>query len=332
MMKTVLPFTETFQREKRYFPVMTTQTNHAIQVHDYGDPNQLQLEQIPVPEPQEGEVLMRVHAAGVNPMDWKIRTGMLKNFMPATFPYVPGADLAGVVVKVGPGVTAFQPGQAVFGRTSHGSYAEYTIAPASTLALKPASLSYDEAATIAVGATTAWQGLFDNGKLQPGQRVLILGGAGGVGNFAVQFARWKGAQVISTASTRNVDFVRSLGAETVIDYTQTQVADAVHDVDLVFDTVGGSALAGVLPTLKRGGTLVSIAGQPDEAEAKERDVRTARFSAQVSTELLATFAQLIDEGHIKVFIGPVFSLNEAGKAQELSQSGHGRGRIILHIA
>ncbi|MHB8599454.1 MAG: NADP-dependent oxidoreductase [Ktedonobacteraceae bacterium] len=311
---------------------MTTQTNNAIQVHNYGDADQLKLEQIPVQEPQEGEVLVRVHAAGVNPMDWKIRTGMLKNFMPATFPYVPGADLAGVVAKVGPGVTAFQPGQEVFGRSSKGSYAEYTTAPASTLALKPSSLSYDEAATIAVGATTAWQGLFDNGKLQPGQRVLILGGAGGVGNFAVQFARWKGAQVISTTSTRNVDFVRSLGAETVIDYTQTQVADVVHDVDLVFDTVGGSALEGVLPTLKRGGTLVSIAGQPDEATAKERDVRTARFSAQVSTELLSTFAKLIDEGQIKVFVGPVFSLNEAGKAQQLSQSGHGRGRIILHIA
>ena len=311
---------------------MATQTINAIQVHDYGSADQLRLEQIPMPEPQEGEVLVRVYAAGVNPVDWKIRAGWMKDFMPATFPYVPGADLAGVVAKVGPGVTNFQPGQAVFGRSSKGSYAEYAIAPASTLALKPASLSYDEAATIAVGATTAWQGLFEYGKLQAGQRVLILGGAGGVGNFAVQFARVKGAHVISTASTSNVDFVRSLGAETVIDYTQTQVTDAVHNVDLVFDTVGGEALAGVLPTLKRGGTLVTIAGRPDEAKAKEQDVRTASFSAQVSTELLTTFAQLIDEGQIKVFVGPVFSLNEASKAQEISQSGHGRGRIVLHIA
>ena len=311
---------------------MATQTINAIQVHDYGSADQLRLEQIPTPEPQEGEVLVRVHAAGVNPVDWKIRAGWMKDFRPSTFPYVPGADLAGVVAKVGPGVTAFQPGQAVFGRSSQGSYAEYAIAPASTLALKPASLSYDEAATIAVGATTAWQGLFEYGKLQPGQRVLILGGAGGVGNFAVQFARLKGAHVISTASTSNVDFVRSLGAETVIDYTQTQVTDVVRDVDLVFDAVGGEALAGVLPTLKRGGTLVTIAGRPDEAKAKEQDVRTASFSAQVSTALLTTFAQLIDEGQIKVFVGPVFSLNEAGKAQEISQSGHGRGRIVLHIA
>lgn len=311
---------------------MATQTINAIQVHDYGDADQLKLEQIPVPDAQQGEVLVRVHAAGVNPVDWKIRAGWMKAFRPSTFPYVPGADLAGVVAKVGPGVTTFEPGQEVFGRSSQGSYAEYALAPANTLAVKPASLSFDEAATIPVGATTAWQGLFDYGNLQPGQRVLILGGAGGVGNFAVQFARWKGAHVISTASTRNADFVRSLGAEQVIDYTQTQVADAVHDVDLVLDTVGGEALSGVLPTLKRGGTLVSIAGQPDEAKAKERDVRIARFSAQVSTELLNTFAKLIDEGHVKVFVGPVFSLNEAGKAQELSQSGHGRGRIVLHIA
>jgi NADPH:quinone reductase-like Zn-dependent oxidoreductase len=311
---------------------MATRTINAIQVHDYGDADQLKLEQITQPEPQEGEVLVRVHAAGVNPVDWKIRAGWMKDFRPSTFPYVPGADLAGVVEKVGAGVSEFQPGQAVFGRSSQGSYAEYAIAPANTLALKPQSMSFDEAATIPIGATTAWQGLFDHGNLQLGQRVLILGGAGGVGDYAVQFARWKGAHVISTASTSNVDFVRSLGAETVIDYTKTHVEDAVHDVDLVFDTVGGTALASAWPTLKRGGTLVSIAGQPDEAKARELGVRTARFSAQVNTELLNTFAKLIVEGQVKAVVGAVFSLSEAAKAQELSQSGHGRGRIILHVA
>ena len=311
---------------------MSTQTINAIHVHDYGNADQLKLEQIPQPEPQEGEVLVRVYAAGVNPVDWKIRAGWLKDFRPSTFPYVPGADLAGVVEKVGPGVTAFQSGQEVFGRSSQGSYAEYSIAPANTLALKPKTLSFDDAATIPVGATTGWQGLFDHGNLQPGQRVLILGGAGGVGLFAVQFARWKGAHVISTASTGNVDFVRSLGAETVIDYTKTRIEDEVHDVDLVFDTVGGAALASAWPTLKRGGTLVSIASQPDEAKARELGVRTASFSAQVTSELLSTFARLIDEGQIQTFVGATFPLSEAGKAQELSQSGHGRGRIILHIA
>lgn len=319
-------------RRRGYLKNMATRMINAIQVHDYGGADQLKLEKIPLPEPQEGEVLVRVHAAGVNPADWKVREGFFKAFRPSTFPYVPGADLAGVVEKVGPGVTAFQPGQEVFGRSSAGSYTEYALAPVNMLALKPKTLSFDEAATVPVGATTAWQGLFDHGNLQPGQRLLTLGGAGGVGLFAVQFARWKGAHVISTASTRNVDFVRSLGAETVIDYTKTRVENVVHDVDLVFDAVGGAALASVWPTLKRGGTLVSIAGQPDEAKASELGVRAVRFSSQVSTELLNTFARLIDGGQVKVEIGTTFPLSEARKAQELSQSGHGRGRIVLHIA
>ncbi len=311
---------------------MSTRSINAIQVHDYGNADQLKLERIAEPEPKESEVLVRVYAAGVNPADWKVRSGYFKAFSPTKFPYIPGADLAGVVDKVGSGVSMFQPGQEVFGRSAAGSYAEYSIALANTLALKPKSLSFDEAATIPVGATTAWQGIFDHGHLQPGQRVLILGGAGGVGLFAVQFARWKGAHVIATASTSNVDFVRSLGAETAIDYTKTQVGDVVRDIDLVFDTVGGAALASSYSTLKRGGTLVSIAGQPDEAKLRELDVHGERFSAQVNTELLNTFAQLIDEGKVKVFVGPTFPLSEAGKAQELSQRGHGRGRIILHIA
>lgn len=304
----------------------------AIQVHDYGEADQLQLEQVPQPQPDAGEVLVRVYAAGVNPVDWKIRSGMMRAFRPSTFPYVPGADLAGVVERVGSGVTTFQPGQAVFGRGSRGTYAEYAPAPAATLALKPKSLSFDEAATLPVGATTAWQGLFDQGNLHAGQRVLILGGSGGVGLFAVQFARWKGAHVLSTTSTGHVEFVRSLGAEQVIDYTRANLADQARDVDLVLDTVGGAALESAWPTLKRGGTLVSIAGQPDEARARELGVRAARFSSQVSSDLLSTFARLSDEGQLKTVVGQTFPLSEAGKAQELSQKGHGRGRIILQIA
>ena len=303
----------------------------AIQVHAYGGVDRLALDQIPRPEPQDGEVLVRVRAAGVNPADWKIREGWAKDVMPLRFPYVPGVDLAGVVEQVGPGVTTVRPGQEVFGGSVHGSYAAYALAPAPALALKPATVSFADAATIPAGATTAWQGLFDHGHLHPGQRVLILGGAGGVGLFAVQFARWKGAQVISTASARNADFVRSLGAQTVIDYTTARVADAVQDADLVFDTVGGEALAGVWPTLKRGGALVSIVGQPDEAQAHERGVRAVRFSAQISSDLLGTFARLIDEGQVTVTVGATFPLSEARQAQDLSQGGHSRGRIILQI-
>lgn len=304
----------------------------AIRVHAYGGPEQLTLEQVPLPEPQTGEVLIRVHAAGVNPMDWKFRQGWMKDFVPMQFPYIPGADLAGVVVEVGPGVTAFQQGQAVFGQSAKGTYAEYTTASVDTLALKPRTISFDEAAAIPVGATTAWQALFDHGGLQADQRVLIQGAAGGVGMFAVQFARWKGAHVIGTTSTANVDFVRSLGAETVVDYTTTAVENVVHDVDLVLDTVGGQTLDQSLHVLKLGGTLVPIAGRPSQEQAQQRGIRVVQMSARVSSDLLRTFAQLIDEGHVKVAVGTTFPLREARRAHELSQRGHGRGRIVLHIA
>jgi NADPH:quinone reductase and related Zn-dependent oxidoreductases len=309
-------------------------TMRAIQVHTYGDAAQLRLEEIAQPVPGEGEVLVRVHAAGVNALDWKIRSGLMKSVMPSTFPYVPGSELAGVVERVGPGVTAFQPGQEVYGHTSGGAYAEYSIVPARALALKPTALSFDEAATVPIGTLTAWQALFDQGQLQAGQQALILGGSGGVGLYAVQFAHRKGAQVITTTSTRNVAFVRSLGADTVIDYTQTRVEDEVHHVDLVFDTVGGEATASALSTLKPGGTLLTIAGQPDAGKAQALGVQTSFFGVQLSetAHLLDTFSHLIDEGQLRTSIAATFALSEASKAHELSQSGHGRGRIILHIA
>lgn len=310
----------------------SSQTIQAIRVHEYGGPEQLQLDQIPRPVPQEDEVLVRVYAAGVNPVDWKIRSGVLKDVFPTPLPYIPGYDFAGVVEEVGPNVTAFQKGQAVFGQSvAYGTYAEYTVAPVATVALKPETLNFDGAATVSVGATTAWQGLFDHGKLEPGQRVLVLGAAGGVGLFAVQFARWKGAHVIGTASTHNQNFVRSLGAAEVIDYTTTDVGNAVHDVDLVLDTVGGETLANVWPTLKRGGTVVSIAGQPSQEKARELDAHTVNFSARTTSDLMNTFAHLIDEGTVKVAIATSLPLREAPKAHELSQSRHSRGRIVLHI-
>jgi NADPH:quinone reductase-like Zn-dependent oxidoreductase len=310
-------------------------TMRAIQVHTYGDATQLHLEEIAQPVPGEGEVLVRVHASGVNALDWKIRSGMMKSVMPSTFPYVPGIELAGVVERVGPGVTTLRPGQAVFGHTmAGGTYAEYCLVPAQTLAPKPTALSFDEAATVPIGAVAAWQALFDEGQLQAGQRVLILGGSGGVGLFAIQLAHRQGAQVITTTSTSNVAFVRSLGADVVLDYTQTRVEDEVHQVDLVLDTVGGEGTASALVTLKPGGTLLTTAGQPDERQAQALGVRTAFFSAQMgdTAQLLTTVSRLIDEGQLRTSIAATFSLSEAAKAQELSQRGHGRGRIILHIA
>jgi NADPH:quinone reductase-like Zn-dependent oxidoreductase len=310
----------------------TMTTTQSIRVHAYGGPEQLKIEQATLPQPQAGEVLVRVLSAGVNPVDWKIRQGYLKDFRPMQFPYTPGADIAGIVEEVGPGVTTFHKGQAVFGQSSSGAYAEYAIASVNVLAAKPESISFDEAAAIPIGATTAWQGLFDQGGLQAGQHVLIEGASGGVGLFAVQFARWKGAHVIGTTSTANVETIRELGAEQVIDYKKTQVESVVKDVDLVFDTVGGETLERAYGLLKRGGILATIAGAPSQEKEKQFGIRTAWFSAQTSSQLLQQFAQLIVEGQVKVFIQKTFPLHEAKQAHETSQSGHGLGRIVLHIA
>src|SRR5712692_10071764 len=305
----------------------------AIRVHQYGGPEQLKLEQISCPEPQLGEALVRVHATGVLPIEWKIRQGAFHAFNPASFPYIPGSAFAGVVEEVGPLVTTFRSGQAVFGRSTKGTYAEYTTVSTETIALKPASLSFDEAATISGGATTAWEALFDHGGLQAGQRVLILGASGGVGSFAVQLARWKGAQVIGTTGPANVDFVRSLGAETVVDYTSTPLEQVVRDVDLVVDAVGGQALESAWPVVKRGGTLISTAGQPSQEKARELGIRALFFTgSRPSSERLQAIAQLISEGQLKVTLSRIFPLREASLAHALSQSGHGRGRIVLHIA
>ncbi|GHO98294.1 NADPH:quinone reductase [Reticulibacter mediterranei] len=310
---------------------MSALTMQAIRVHRYGGPEQLKLEQQPRPAAREGEVLVRVHAAGVNPIDWKTRQGFMKDFFPMTFPYIPGIDVAGEVEGVGFGVTTLKIGQAVFGRCTTGTYAEYITASEELLAPKPSTASFAEAAAIPTGATTAWQALFDEGNLQAGQRVLIVGAAGGLGAFAVQLAKWKGAQVIGTTSTANLEFVRSLGADQVIDYTTTQVESVVQDVDLVLDGVGGASLFSSLTTIRRGGTLISLAEQPPQEQARACGVRAMMIAARTDRSILQTVAQLIDEGQLNVIVGKAFSLSEAQQAHECSQSGHGRGRIVLHV-
>jgi NADPH:quinone reductase-like Zn-dependent oxidoreductase len=307
------------------------QTMQAIQVHNYGDADQLMLDVVTRPEPQAGEVLVRIHAAGVNPIDWKVRQGLRRHLLPMQFPYIPGMEIAGVVEAIGSAVTTLQVGQEVYGRSRTGAYAQYAVADERMLALKPRSLSFDEAATVPVGATTAWQALFEAGKLERGQRVLIQGAAGGVGLFAVQFAHRKGAHVIATASEPNIDFVRSLGAETVIDYATTNVVEVVHDVDCVFDTVG-STFEVSLQVLKQGGILAVLSGQPPTDQALAREVQVVATRTQISSELLENFAHLIDEGQLKTVVRGIFPLSQAGLAQESGQQGHGRGRIVLHIA
>ncbi len=304
----------------------------AARFHEYGAPDVLVVDQVPRPEPKEGEVLIRVHAAGVNPIDWKLRAGYLKEFMPVQLPYTPGYDLAGTVERVGPGVTEFTPGQAVFGR-GMGAYAEYAMAPATALAPKPDNTSFDEATTIAIGGVTAWAGLFDAANLQAGQRLLVQGAAGGTGSYAVQLGNWKGAYVIGTASSGNVEFVRSLGANEIVDYTTTAVEEAVSGVDVVLDTVGGEVMDRSWSLLQPNGILVEVAGMPDEEAARQRGVRTSGVQAPPEISgILRQLAALIQSGAVKTEVGAAFPLDQAAQAHALSETGHGRGRIVLHIA
>jgi NADPH:quinone reductase-like Zn-dependent oxidoreductase len=304
----------------------------AVRFHDYGPASVLVIDEIDRPEPAPGEVLIHVHSAGVNPIDWKMRAGYLKQFMPVTLPHTPGLDVAGTVESVGDGVTDFSIGDRVFGR-GKGAYAEYAVAPVATIARIPAGVSFEQAATLHVGGVTAWLALFDTAHLEAGQRVLIQGGAGGVGAIAVQLAHWKGAYVIATSSTANVDFVRSIGADEVIDYTSVNVEDAVHDVDVVLDTVGGEVTAHSWSLLKPGGILVTVVGTADPEIATARGVRTAAIGRPPETRpFLEELGALVASGELKPEIQRVYPLGDAAEAQAASETGHGRGRILLRAS
>ena len=308
---------------------MSNTTMQAVRAHDYGAPNVLQLEQAPLPEPGADQVLIRLKATGVNPVDWKSRAGMYKQFWPLQFPWTPGSDGAGVVEAVGTNVKQYKKGQPVFGIVS-GGYAEYALAQESDLQTKPESLSFEEVASIPLGALTAWAAVIETANVQAGQRVLVHGGAGGVGLYAVQLARWRGAHVSATASARNQDFVRSLGAENVIDYNATRFEDVLKDLDAVIDTVGGDLPERSFKVIRTGGIFVTIAARLSENAGKEQNIR-AVGAGRASSDHLKDIVELIEAGQLKPVVGEIFPLGEARKAQELSQAGHGRGRIILKI-
>ncbi len=300
----------------------------AVRFHEYGGSDKLIVEKIPRPQPKAGEVLIKVHYAGVNPIDWKLRAGYLRDFMPIQLPYTPGIDVSGTIEEIGPGVTGLKKGEAVFG-LAQGGYAEYAIAMAAAVAAKPDALSFEIAATLPVGALTAWQTVEDTG-VKAGQTVVIQGASGGVGIFAVQLAHQKGARVIGTTSTANVDFVKSLGADQVVDYKKGPVGASVKDVDVVIDTVGGEVLESSYQLLKNGGVLITIAGMPSEEKAKALGVKALR-SRQNSPIHLKAIADAVANKTLKAESRKVFPLKEAGAAHDLSQTGHGRGRIVLKV-
>ena len=251
-----------------------TETMKAVRIHSFGGPEVLQFEEAPRPEPGSRRVLVRVHAAGVNPVDWKIREGKLGQI---PLPSIMGSDFSGEIEALGPDVTEFRVGEMVFGSVADesGSYAQYALAPVSHIVEKPKQIDHVTAAAIPVPAMTAWQALFDEAKLEPGQRVLIHAASGGVGNFAVQFAKWKGAHVIGTGSAGSAGFVRSLGVDEFIDYRSTRFEEVVKDADVVFDTIGGETQERSWSVLKKGGVLVSIVQPPSEQSAKAEETLKA---------------------------------------------------------
>ena len=303
----------------------------AVRIHQYGGPEVLSLDDAAQPEPGAGKVLVRIRAAGVNPADWKIREGQFKEFLPLQFPAILGFDFAGEVVTSGPGASGFKQGDPVYG-TAMGTYAEFVAARMEEVALKPASMSYVEAASVPVAGQTAWQALFDVGGLGAGKRVLIHGATGGVGSFAVQLAKARGVSVIGTGSERNQEYLRELGVDEPIDYKKTKFEDVARDVDVVFDTQGGETQQRSWQVLKKGGVLVSIVQQPSEEEAARYGVKGVFLGRQPSTEQLVEIAKLADAGKFKTKVDTVLPLSEARRAHELSQSGHARGKIVLTVA
>jgi NADPH:quinone reductase-like Zn-dependent oxidoreductase len=314
----------------------------AVRINAFGGPEVLKIEDIARPVPAADEILIKVYASGVNPVDWKIREGAEAMRPYLQLPLTLGWDAAGIVEEIGSAVTAFQKGDAVYGTPNFpgdGSYAEYCVAKASQFAPKPKSIGFNEAAGVPLAGLTAWTALFGHGKLQPGQRVLIQGASGGVGSFAVQFAKAKGAYVIGTASASNLDYLKQLGADEVLDY-QSQVVESVGpEVDVVIEASplrDNEARLKAVNVLKTGGILVSVnVDFPFNAEvltALAQKGATGELAAnQPRQDWLTEMAQLIDAGQVKVVISKVFPLAQVADAHRESETWHVRGKLVLEI-
>ena len=306
----------------------------AIRIHAYGGPDVLVYEDAPRPEPAANEVVVRVHAAGVNPVDRFTRAGYLQGMADFALPFIPGLDLSGVVDAVGSEVDGLAVGDEVFGYSNmlrQGAYAEYAVVGVGELAVKPAGLDFITAAALPLVGMSAWQSLFDIGGLQAGQTVLVHGAGGGVGSLAVQLAAAKGARVLGTAGSDKIDLLRELGVSEAIDYTTTRFEDVASEVDIVLDTVGGELSERSLTVLKPGGILITTAGQPDAAAATERGVRASGVFAQANPAQLSELARLVEAGTVKPVVSTVLPLADARQVHELLEAGHTRGKIVLRV-
>lgn len=306
----------------------------AIQLHKFGGPEVLKFEDAPKPKPDADDVIIKVFATSVNPIDWKIRAGHAKGKFPVKFPLIPGWDVSGEIDEVGSKILNFRKGDEVYGRpdpTKNGTYAEYVVVNANLINHKPYSIDHEKAAAVPLAGLTAWQALFDYGNLQQGQKVLIHAASGGVGTFAVQLAKWKGAYVIGTTSKANLDFVKKLGADKVIDYKNEKFENKLKNIDLVIDLIGGETQKRSLKVIKKGGKLITTVQVGNQEEAKEKNIHVEGFLTKSIPEELEQIKQLIDSGKVKPVIAKIMPLKDAAEAQKLSEEGHVRGKIVLQV-
>src|SRR6266550_1887545 len=305
----------------------------AVVAHEYGAPEVLKFEEVPRPEPRKDEALVHVIASGVNPADPLTLSGKYAREWGTHLPLIPGYDIAGVVEKVGAKITNLKAGDAVYGYpTFGGGWAEFVTVKEWEVASKPKSLSFAEAAAVPMCGLTAWQALVDTAQLQGGQTILIHGGSGGVGSFAVQIAKARGARVIATASTANQDLLKKLGADVAIDYAKTKFEDVAKDVDAVLDPVGKETLARSYGVVKKDGIVMSLVARPDPEEIKKRGIRGAAISVHPNAEDLVEIAHLIDTGKIKPVVTQILPVSEAIAAQRQAATHHTRGKVALRIA
>ncbi len=313
----------------------------AITIDAFGSVDRLCLNDVPAPQPGPGEILIRVVAAGVNPVDWRIREGGLAHLFPHAFPLIPGWDAAGTVAGLGAGVQGFVPGQRVFSFCrkpviQHGAYAEFVTMTADGVAPMPAASSFAEAAAMPLAALTAWQAIFEFAGLTAGQSVLVLGGAGGVGGYAIQLARDAGARVAATARPANHPYIADLGAELAVDYAG-DVRSAIETwepdgVNVVLDCAGGAALEAAYGLVRRGGTLVSVVNRIDKERAAAHGIRAAFRFVVPSGANLRVLAALVDAGRLRAPQMEVLPLEQAAQAQERSRNGGIRGKLVLSVA
>ncbi len=310
-------------------------TMKAAVVDEYGGPEVFKYEDVPRPEPKDDEVLVRVIAAAVNPVDTYVRQGMLSKNGSDKRPMIIGYDIAGTTEKTGAKITKFKAGDAVYAYLPvmrGGGYAEFAVAKEEEMSLKPRNLDFEKAAAVPLAATTAWQALIDTAKIQKGQTVLIHGGSGGVGAFAVQIAKARGARVIATASTANQDLLKQLGVDQPIDYTTTKFQDVVRDVDVVLNTVRGDTLPPSYGVVKHGGIIVSITGEPDAAECARHDIQCSRMMAHPDAKVLEELTKLIETNKVTPIVSQTFPLSEIAEAHRQIETHHTRGKIVIKVA